>query len=97
MEALFWVAGIIIVLLLLGNALPGLLKKTAVVRPVIAEVMTDVPTAINTDDENRRRMFDRMMLLQSLLEEFKVPVEQQRAVVQPLVLRLLPCTNTSKE
>lgn len=97
MEALFWVAGIIIVLLLLGNALPGLLKKTAVVRPVVAEAMTDIPTAINTDDENRRRMFDRMMLLQSLLEEFKVPVEQQRAVVQPLVLRLLPCTNTSKE
>lgn len=102
MEALVWTAAIVLGLLFVIGSIPAWLKKAAAAQQPatsiqIPSVVTDIPTAINTDNENRRQMFDRLMLLQSLLEEFNVPVEQQRAVVEPLVLRLLPCTNKTKE
>ena len=101
MEAMGWTAAIVGGLLFVVGSIPSWLKKAAEQQPApaiqIPSAVTDIPTSINSDDENRRQMFDRLMLLQSLLEEFNVPVEQQRAVVEPLVLRLFPFANKSKE
>lgn len=98
MEAMFWVACVVGLLLVAMNAVPALLRKTAGQKlPVVVHDVPDAPTQVNTEQQDRRTTFDRLMLLQSLLEEFNVPVEQQCAVVEPLVLRLLPCTTKAKE
>ena len=97
MEALFWVAGIVGLLLVAMNALPALLKKSAVVRVApqpSSDIVTDIPAGpSNSADDDRRHTFDRLLLLQSLLEEFKIPLTEQKMVLEPLVLKMLPATS----
>lgn len=101
MDALFWTAGIIGLILLAMQALPHWLKKSAVVRVApqpASDIVTDIPAGpSNSPDDDRRHTFDRLLLLQSLLEEFKVPLEQQQTVLQPLVMKMLPATSIPKE
>jgi len=95
MEALFWV-GCAIVIILVGMAsLPSLLKKTAnrgtTITVPLSAVSEPHPNPASEFDDSRRT-FNRLLLLQSLLEEFKVPLSEQKMVLEPLVLKLLPST-----
>ncbi len=97
MEALFVVAAVIVVLLAAMGAIPGLLKKTAnrgtiTAVPPISPIDPPTPPAVFSEDDDRRHTFDRLLLLQSLLEEFNVPLEEQKTVLEPLVLKMLPAT-----
>lgn len=96
MEPLFWTAGFVGLILVAIQAVPHWLKKSAVARVTpqsSIDSVTDIPAGpTNSADEDRRHTFDRLLLLQSLLEEFKVPLTEQKMVLEPLVLKMLSAT-----